>query len=104
MIILSERSEEVVYVEVLFVDGYGAIRHFGTVIVAHKFVERIETRDNIAVFRHLVEEHRQCRTEFSALSLGNSLVLRFPQSQEQRLYGIAFLHIEDAVICEKRVE
>ena len=57
MVILPERSQEIVYVKVLTVYRNRAFRHFLAVLVAHELVERVEAGNDVAVFLHPVDEH-----------------------------------------------
>ena len=104
MVILAQGREEVVDVEVLFVNGDGTLRHFSAVFITHKLVERVETRHDIPVRPHPVKEHGQRGTKLPGFSLRNLVILGLPQSHQQCLYGILLLHIENAVICPERIE
>ncbi len=60
MIILAQRCQKVIYVEVLFVDGDRTLCHFSAIVVTHKLVESVEAGNDVTVFLHLFKEHRQC--------------------------------------------
>ena len=104
MVILAQGRQEIFNVEILFVNRDWTVRHFRTIIIAHKFIERVEAGNNLFVLTHFVKEHRECRAKFAAFSLAYAVVLRLPQRQQQCLDAVLFLHVEHPVVSEKRIK
>lgn len=74
------------------------------VVVPHKLVERVEVGRDAAVSLDTVDVRRYRTSQLTRFRFGNLVVLAFPESQEQCLDTVLFLHVIDKIIRVERVE
>ena len=104
LVILPERGQEVVDVEVRLRHLDVAFLHLLAVHVPHVFVERVERRCDVLVLLDFQDVGVHRAAQFRRLRFRGGFVLAFPQGQQQRLDAVLLLHVEHPVVRVKRVE
>ena len=104
LVILPERGQEVVDVEVLPAHLDVPCSQLLPVIVQHVLVEGVERGDDVPVLLYPADVRRHRTAQLAALRLRDFLVLALPQCQQQRLDAVLLLHAELVVVREEGVE
>ena len=94
LVILPQRGQEVVDVEILPAHLDVPCRQLLPVIVQHVLVEGIERGGDVPVLLYPADVRRHRTAQLAALRLRDLLVLALPQRQQQRLDAVLLLHAE----------
>ena len=94
-VILPERSQKIVDVKVILADLDCPAFQFVAVAVPHKLVERVEVGRDAAVSLDTVDVRRYRTAQLTRFRFGDFVILAFPESQEQCLDAVLFLHVID---------
>ena len=103
-VILAQRRQEVVDIEVVLSDLDVTLLHLLTVHVTHVLVEGVEARHDGVVCLDHADVGRHSTAQLARFGLRDFLVFALPERQQQRHYRILLLHIEHIVIRIERVE
>ena len=104
LVILPERGQEVVDVEVLPAHPDVPCSQLLPVIVQHVLVEGVERGHDVPVLLYPADVRRDRTAQLAALRLRDFLMLALPQCQQQRLDAVLLLHAELVVVREEGVE
>ena len=103
-VILPERGQEVVDVEVRLRHLDVAFLHLLAVHVPHVLIERVERRHDAPVLLDFQDVGVHRAAQFRRLRFRRGFVLAFPQGKQQRLDAVLLLHVEHPVVRVERVE
>ena len=92
-IVRFKHVQEIVYVKILFPDVL--LFKLSAVIIPDKLVERVEVGRDAAVSLDTVDVRRYRTAQLTRFRFGDFVILAFPESQEQCLDAVLFLHVID---------
>ena len=104
LVILPERGQEVVDVEVRLRHLDVAFLHLLAVHVPHVLVERVERRHDALVLLDFQDVGVHRAAQLRRLRFRGGFVLAFPQGEQQSLDAVLLLHVEHPVVRVERVE
>ena len=103
-VILPERGQQVVDVEVRLLHLDVAFLHLLAVHVPQVLVERVERRHDVTVLLDFQDIGIYRTSQFRRFRFRGGLVLAFPQRQQQCLDTVLLLHVKHPVVRVERVE